>query len=403
MINKLRIKGKLQGNLLFLIIAVLGLKGNAFSQETSSDSLFAAKLMEDNLALYAQTDSLDKVISDLNHRNSLLRIQVDSLQASLNLMSQKLALSKNKNDSIQLELINLNRIILANKQDMLLLNTQLEQKSQQLRDKEFQLSKSEMELKDLKTTAEISQIKLEGKIDVHNSQLEGKSKEIAYLQKSVEEKDRLVREKTEELNAYYHEKDNSLRIIDSLSRALNQKELDYIRVSERLKIIESQYNDILAKQTAATNKKKKIRFIQGVGLKNYRTPDWQLTQNPNGSDLVITNKNAGKLEFDYITGVSLSLVDLTKKDANFTYDAGLFFGFGGQNLFKNFYIGPSFKILDFFHVSLGINAAEYQQLQSGYQEGQHATTIALVKEWKTNIYLGFTVDLELLSSIPKKF
>jgi hypothetical protein len=108
------------------------------------------------------------------------------------------------------------------------------------------------------------------------------------------------------------------------------------------------------------------------------------------------------MEFDYITGVSLSLVDLSKKDGNFTYDAGLFVGFGGQNLFKNFYIGPSFKVLDYFHVNTGINAAEYQQLQSGFKEGQQATSVPTVKEWKLNVYLGFTIDLELLASIPKK-
>ena len=388
---------------LLLFLLLCGFSGKSTAQQSNADSIYAARLMEDNLALYNRTDSLEKVITRLHNQNNILRLQVDSLQACINLQSRKLAGSKNRNDSLQSEQINLQRQLLAGKQEKLQLGTQLEQQAQLLRDKDFQLSKAEQELRELKTKAEISTLKLESRIDVHNSQLEGKDKEIAYLQKSADEKDRLVREKTEALASFYREKDNSLHIIDSLSRALNQKEMDYIKVSERLKIIESQYNEILAKQTAATNKKKKIRFIQGVGLKNYRTPDWQLTQNPTGSDLVITNKNAGKLDFDYITGVSISLIDLTKKESNFTYDAGLFFGFGGQNLFKNFYIGPSFKILDYFHLSLGVNAAEYQQLQNGYSEGQHATTIALVKEWKTNIYLGFTVDLELLANIPKKF
>ncbi len=386
-----------------LILTVLfGLNLTVQAQEQQSDSLFAARLMEDNLALFHRSDSLEEVITMLHENSRVLQVQVDSLKVVLTSLENEQKNAKNQNDSLVQEHIHQSRSILALKQDILRINTELETKTQELRDKEFQLAKSEMEVKNLKNAAELNQVKLEGKLDVNSTKLEAKNQEIEYLKKSVEEKSQQLKDKTDELATYYREKDNSLRIVDSLSRALNQKELDYIRVSERLKIIEAQYNDILAKQTAATNKKKKIRFIQGVGLKNYRTPDWQLTQSPDGTSLVITNKNAGKMEFDYITGVSLSLVDLSKKDGNFTYDAGLFVGFGGQNLFKNFYIGPSFKVLDYFHVNTGINAAEYQQLQSGFKEGQQATSVPTVKEWKLNVYLGFTIDLELLASIPKK-
>jgi hypothetical protein len=365
--------------------------------------------MEDNLVLFNQVDSLESVITGLKRKNVLLESQIDSIMKQLTLVNQQEVKSEDKTDSLSLQILGMQQEMLANKQEMLQLNTLIENQSQQLRDKEFQLAKAILELKEIKSASELNKVKLEGKLDVHNTKIEGKDKEIAYLKRSIEEKDLIIKEKTEELSTFYKDKSNSLAIIDSLSRALNQKELDYIKVSERLKIIESQYNEMQAKQAAATNRKKKIRFIQGVGLKSYRTPDWQLAPESASSTsvYVISNKNAGKMDFDYITGISLSIYDLTKEDSKFTYDAGLFVGFGGQNLFKNFYIGPSFKVFDFFHVNIGANIAEYQQLKTGFKEGDplpvgYSISNITVKEWKTNLYLGFTVDFELLSNIPKK-
>jgi hypothetical protein len=392
--------------LLLSLIFCWGIKVHA--QETDPDSLFAAKLMEDNLSLYNQIDSLENVINSLKNYSGSNIGQLDSLQAVSSQSYQKYLTTKHVNDSLLQQLIALNRTLISNKQEILTLTTNLEDKTQQLHDKELLLVRTEAELKELKSSDKINQVKLEGKLDVNATKLQAKDKEIAYLKKSIEDKDRAIREKNTELSAFYHEKDNSLRIIDSLSRALNQKELENIRITERLKVIESQYNEMLAKQNAATNKKKKIRFIQGVGIKSYRTPDWELAPQSSSSStvLVISNKNAGKMDVDYITGVSLALYDLTQEDSKFTYDAGLFVGFGGQNLFKNFYVGPSFKVFDFFHVNVGANFAEYQQLKPGFKEGDQPGTSGLssvlVKQWKTNFFIGFTLDLELLSNIPKK-
>lgn len=393
----------------FLLLSLLLLAYvHTTAQEANPDSLFAAKLMEDNLSLYNQIDSLENVIIHLQGKDGRYSSEIDSLNSIVSQLSRSLSSSRHSGDSLLREQFSLNRALIANKQEILALNTQLEQKTQALRDKEYQLVTKEYELRQIRDTAEIKQVKLEGRLDVHSTKLEAKDKEIDYLKKSIEEKDKALLEKSASLSGFYRDKDNSLRIIDSLARALNQKELEYIRVSERLKIIESQYNEIVAKQNAATNKKKKIRFIQGVGIKSYRTPDWELAPQSSSSStvLVISNKNAGKMDVDYITGVSLSLYDLTKEDSKFTYDAGLFVGFGGQNLFKNFYVGPSFKVFDFFHVNAGANFAEYQQLKPGFKEGDQpgasGLSSVLVKQWKTNFFIGFTLDLELLSNIPKK-
>ena len=396
------------GKIIMALLLVITAAFSAHSQETEIDTVLVNGIMHDNLVLHREADSLRQYIDMLKLNETSLKSQVDSIQLSINQLNNQLGLKKNQNDSLLMERITLNRTILTLKQDILKCNTEMEGKAQLLRDRDFRMATLEAEIKEMKNNAEIRQVKLEGQLDVHNTKIEAKDKEISYLQKSIDEKDRIIREKTDELTQFYREKDNSLRIIDSLTRTLNQKELDFIKVSERLKIIEAQYNDMSAKQAAATNKKKKIRFIQGVGLKNYRTPDWQLSLADLSSSSAnkIINKNGGNFEFDYMTGVSLSMIDLSKEKGKFTYDAGLFVGFGGANLFKNFYIGPSFKILDYFHVNAGANIAEYTQLQAGFKEGDiltGSTTIPTVKEWKINLYIGFNVDFDLLSSIPKKF
>ncbi len=393
-----------------LIVSLLIITSfTAFSQanEEQNDSLYSARLMQANLELYGQIDSINLLRKETNNRNKILHQQVDSLQVIIAKLQAEMVLSNTKIDTLSTQKLRIKQELLALKQQMLLTGTALEEKLQLLRDKEYQLNDCQSKLREAKSDASLNQAKLEGKIDVNNTKVEAKDREIAYMQETIEEKDRIITEKTADLALIYHDKSNSLSIVDSLSRALNANELELVKVSERLKIIESQYNEMVAQRTAAQNKKKKIRFVQGVVLKNYRTPDYQLAPKSSTSTAtyVITNKNSGKLEFDYITGVSLSLYDLSKTDGKYTYDAGIFFGFGGTNLFKNFYVSPSFKAFDFFHFMLGLNIAEYQQLQSGFNEGDALPPgmgIPTVKEWKANLFFGMTIDFELLSNIPKK-
>ena len=373
-------------SLLLIVISLLSMK--VIAQEADkTDSLYAARLMEDNLALYSQIDSLNLVIKGFKGRNAMQDKEVDSLKAVITQLQADLVMSGKKADTLEAQRLRLKLQLLDVKQQMLTLSTTLEQKLQLLRDQEFQVTDCQIKLREAQMAASLNQAKFEGKNEVNTTKVEAKDHEIAYMKESLKEKDRIISEKTNELANYYRDKGNSLRIVDSLSRALNQCELEYVKVNERLKIIEGQYNEMVAQKTAAQNKKKKVRFVQGVGLKNYRTPDYQLAPQSSATTAtyVITNKNAGNIEFDYVTGVSLSLYDLTKPDGKYTYDAGLFVGFGGTNLFKNFYISPSFKAFDFFHFLLGVNIAEYQQLQEGFNEGDvlpPGMSIPTVKEWK---------------------
>ncbi len=395
-----------QGILLCMIL-ISGLKGTAQETDDKTDSLYAARLMQDNLALYDQVDSLNLLIKGFIISNSKQDQQVDSLRIVIANIQADMATAVTKADTLSQQRLSVKQELLDVKQQMLAISTTLEQKLQLLRDQEFQLNDCQIKLREAQSAASLNQAKLEGKNEVSNTKVEAKDREIAYMQESLKEKDRIIAEKTNELANYYRDKSSSLRIVDSLSRTLNAKELELVKVSERLRIIEGQYNEMVAQKVAAQNKKKKVRFVQGVGLKNYRTPDYQLApqSSTTTATYVITNKNSGNIEFDYVTGVSLSIYDLSKPEGKYTYDAGLFVGFGGTNLFKNFYISPSVKAFDFFHFLIGINIAEYQQLQSGFNEGDElppGMSIPTVKEWKANVFFGMTIDFELLSNIPKK-
>ena len=394
-----------------LILSIMFITSiHVFAQETEikTDSIYAARLMQDNLELYGQMDSLNRVIKSFSIRNRKQDREVDSLIRVISQLQADLVMSGTKADTLEAQKLRVKQELLVVKQQMLVISTSLEQKLQFLRDQEYQLSDCKIKLREAQMAASLDQAKLEGKNNVNSTKVEAKDREISYMQESMKEKDRIISEKTTELSTYYKDKSSSLRIVDSLNRALTASQLELAKVSEHLKVIEGQYNQMVSQQTEATNKKKKVRFVQGVALKFYRTPDWQLAPQSSSSigTYVISNKNSGKIEFDYITGISLSLYDLSKPDAKYTSDLGMFLGFGGTNLFKNFYMAPSYKAFDFFHFMMGMNIAEYQQLKTGFNEGDPLpstmTNIPTVKQWKANIFFGMTIDFELLSSITKK-
>lgn len=393
---------------LFMIELILaGFAGYSQEADDKTDSLYAARLMQDNLELYQQIDSLNLIIRGSRVRTQIESRQADSLQQVVVQLQGQLNMSGIRIDTLEAQRLHIKQELLSVKQQMLAISTQLEEKLQLLRDKEYHLNDCQIKLREAQLAASLNQARLEGRIDVNTTKVEAKDREIAYMQESLKEKDRIISEKTNELAVYYKDKSNSLRIIDSLTRTLNARELEFVKVNERLNIIEGQYNKMIAAQTEATNKRKKIRFVQGVALKFYRTPDWQLAPQSSAATAVyvISNKNAGKIEFDYITGISLALYDLTKPDAKYTSDVGMFLGFGGTNLFKNFFIAPSYKAFDFFHFMIGMNIAEYNQLKTGFNEGdvlQPGMSIPTVKQWKANLYFGMTLDFDLLSNITKK-
>ena len=222
------------------------------------------------------------------------------------------------------------------------------------------------------------------------------------------------KEKLEAERNYY------IHMVDSLRAIVRIAEIEAVRKEEANKYLAERAKAAEDKVAAATNRKKKVRPIQGVAMRFYRTPAWEIRLDANG-DRRIANRNAGNIEFDYVTGASVMLWDMTryfnkphelksgeipKFDQDFAYDLGLYVGFGGSNLFKNFYAGASFRFVDFFYFTAGFNVAEYQVLA----EGRNASDVLMhgesidditAKAWLLKPFLSLSIDLDFLSYIKK--
>ena len=257
---------------------------------------------------------------------------------------------------------------------------------------------------------------------------EVKDKEITHLQNLLKEREDALRNQQESSSRLGEERERYMHLTDSLKHQLNEAEKKIIRTNEELKYTQQRAREAEAKVNAATAKKKKVVAIQGIALKTFRTPNWSIAPDKieDGSIVYrIVNKNGGNVEFDYTAGASVMLWDLTKKvnetendtvsqklidikkfDQEFSYSLGLYVGFGGSNLFKNFYVGPSFKFLDFFHLSAGINICEYEMLTGNFKEGDIlptglSLTDQISKVWKPKPFVSLSFDLDFISYIKK--
>lgn len=257
---------------------------------------------------------------------------------------------------------------------------------------------------------------------------EAKAKEIAYLENQLKERDEALRTQKETAHRLAEEKERYTTMADSLKNSLNEAEKKIIKTNEELKYTQQRAREAEAKINAATAKKKKVVAIQGIALKSFRTPNWSIAPDKIEDGSIkyrIVNKNGGNVEFDYTAGASVMLWDLTKKgkimesetvstklidikkfDQDFSYSLGLYVGFGGSNLFKNFYVGPSFKFMDFFHLSAGVNICEYEMLTGNFKEGDIlpaglSITDQISKEWKAKPFVSLSFDLDFISYIKK--
>lgn len=229
------------------------------------------------------------------------------------------------------------------------------------------------------------------------------------------------KEKLEAERNYY------IHMVDSLRAIVRIAEIEAVRKEEANKYLEERAKAAEARLALTNNKKKKIRPIQGVALRFYRAPDWEIRLKSGATagtyDKYISNRNAGKVDFDYITGASVMLWDLTpyfnkdhtlgsngksikRFDQEFNYDLGIYVGFGGSNLFRNFYVGTSFRFVDFFYLTLGLNIAEYQVLKDGYTSGEVigpnlSIEDVTAKAWLVKPFVSLSIDLDFLSYIKK--
>lgn len=369
----------------------------------------------DSLLLYRQEiedltrvlDSNQVVLATLRHRMRDLIMLKDSL-ISINDLYQKELQEKNRLMSEQVTAMQEKERLLAEKEEL---------------------------YRQALTNSTIDKVKWEGDIKAKEASIESKSREIEYLQRDIDSKELTLKSQRENYNHLLTEKEFYRHLVDSLQKRVTAIELENIRKQEENKYLAQRVKDAEEKTAITLNKKKKVRPIQGIAMRFFRTPDWDtrlqeiITSAGKDYGKVIYNRNDGDIEFDFITGASVMLWDLTdlfntprtrdtlsrmpelpRFDQVFNYDLGIYVGFGGSNLFKNFYIGPSFRFVDFFYLSIGVNICEYELLieryQPFYESGEPIDKALTLKEitaksWRVKPFISLSIDLDFLSYIKK--
>lgn len=355
-------------------------------------------------------DSINTIHYMLNEERShsmFYKMQLDSVQSEMARLSDRMERLKRRESELVPLNEALNRKITELGAELHAKNNYLEEQLRIEREKEQLFAEKEQIYKEAINSSLIDKVKLEGLISAKDVRLGGKEREIDLLQLSIDEKSRDIQSRNSEIQKIVTDKAMADRRIDTLRTTLTEAEKSLVKTGEQLKYTELKLKDCEGRYATVTNKKKKTRVVQGFAIKGYRTPDFALApKDANNPGLyVITNNNTSDIEFDFVTGASFMLKDLSKPDAALTYDMGFFIGFGGNNLFKNFYLGPNFKLFDVLHVNVGINIREYEALKSGFNVGDKldaGIAIPTTKEWKVKPYFGVTFDLELLTMIGKR-
>ena len=372
--------------------------------------------MPDSLAIYrSQVESLNRRL-DSNH---VLQAELRNRLHNLIILKDSLIAS---NDLYQKEVQEKNKLV--------------SEQMAAMKEKEKLLAEKEELYRQAMTSSYVDKAKWEGELKAKETSIDAKSREIAYLQKDIDAKELTLKSQRENYEHLLTEKEYYRHLVDSLQKRVNAVELENVRKQEENKYLAQKAKDAEEKAAISLNKKKKVRPIQGIAMRFFRTPDWDIRLTPildeqghytNTYNKVIRNRNAGDIEFDFVTGASVMLWDLTKYfnnsrrkdtaatsrlpeiprfDQKFNYDLGIYVGFGGSNLFKNFYIGPSFRFVDFFYITVGVNICEYEVLAEGYQPNQtldYNLTLDDItsKSWLVKPFISLSIDLDFLSYIKK--
>lgn len=310
-------------------------------------------------------------------------------------------------------------------------NSLLQEQLNAMKEREALIAEKEKLYRDATLNNTIDRTKLESEVATRNVSIEAKTREIEYLQRDIESKNRTMNEQKENYERLVKERNYYSHLVDSLRVIVNKADLEAARKNEETKFLRQKVQEAEARNAEAAGKRKKIRPIQGVALRFKRSPSYELLMQYDKDDKVqgqiVSNRNGGSVEFDYVTGASVMLWDLTpifnKKpdpeseegrrhiprfDQQFNYDLGFYVGFGGSNLFKNFYVGFSFRFIDYFYFVGGVNIAEYQTLRDGFKEGggvelstKYTINNVTSTAWEVHPFVALAIDLDFLSSVKK--
>ena len=399
-------------------------------QKATEQRLYDARRMygEDSVAMAKRIETLQKMLVDAQKRLNETKASSDSVAKMKQIIVKQQNTIESLKKSIRSTITLKDSLLTANSELIHQLdqkNNQLIEKVRQLQEMELRVARNENTFRDSMGNNRVETTRLEGLIKAQEVNIEAKQREVEYLRREMSLRDTEIVNQKANYRRVRNDRDHYLQLSDSLRNELMAAQKIVIQKDEELKYTRKRAEEAEAKINSATNKKKKVRVIQGIAMRFYRTPDWYVRADYDNGELVyrITNRNAGSVEFDFITGASVMLWDLTplfhktkttassegqvnfkRFDQHFTYDLGVYVGFGGSNLFKNFYFGPSFKFMDFFHFTVGANVAEYQALADGLEEGQILKTS--IKEqiqdvWKVTMFIALSLDLDFLSYIKK--
>ena len=376
-------------------IGFAGLLLSSLFQDASAQNSPIAK--DTAVMLRDSLKTIHYMLNEERAQSAHFKKQLDSSQIELGKISDRLDRLKRREEELVPLNEALNRKIVELGAEVHAKNTYLEEQLRIQKEKEQLFAEKEQIYKEAINSSLIDKVKLEGLISAKDSRLDGKEREIDLLQLSIDEKSRDILSRNGEIQKIVNDKAIADRRIDTLRTTLTEAEKSLVRTGEQLKYSELKLKDCEGRYAN----------VQGFAVKGYRTPDFALAPKDanNPGVYVITNNNTSNIEFDYITGASFMLKDLSKPNASLTYDVGFFIGFGGNNLFKNFYLGPNFKLFDVLHVNLGANVREYEALKTGFNVGDKldvGIAIPTTKEWKVKPYFGITFDLELLTMIGKR-
>ena len=399
-------------------------------QKATEQRLYDARRMygEDSVAMAKRIETLQKMLVEAQKRLNETKACSDSVAKMTQIIIKQQNTIESLKKSLRSNMRLKDSLLSANSELIHQLdqkNNQLIEKVRQLQEMELRVARSESSFRDSMGNTRVETTRLEGLIKAQEVNIEAKQREVEYLRREMSLRDTEIVNQKVNYRRVRNDRDHYLQLSDSLRNELMAAQKIVIQKDEELKYTRKRAEEAEAKINNATNKKKKVRVIQGIAMRFYRTPDWYVRADYENGELVykITNKNAGNIEFDFITGASVMLWDLTplfhknknkdtsdgkinfkRFDQNFTYDLGFYVGFGGSNLFKNFYFGPSFKFMDFFHFTMGANVAEYQALAGDWKEGdilKGDIKNQIVDVWKVTMFMSLSLDLEFLSYIKK--
>ena len=344
----------------------------------------------------------------LEFEYTALQLEVESLRKEVVGLNESIDALKNRNK--ELHLINDTLTVVNNEINKQLSekNALLEEKIRILQQKEILFAEKEQLYKEAISNSNVDKAKVEGLVEAKNASIVGKNKEISLLQKSINEKENHISTKDMQLKQMSAERDKYFMMSDTLREQLKEAQIVILKREEELKYTKKRAEEAEAKVERATGRKKKVRVIQGLAMHFSPMPDWIIRPRINSAKEYknfIENANAGTVDFDLVVGASVMLLDLTKNGEKFTQDLGIYVGFGGNNLFKNFYLGPSYKFLDFFHLSVGVKMAQYTVLADDYKVGDELPVgwaIPTAKKWIITPYISLSFDLDFISYIGKK-